>query len=123
MRPEIQKAINNKEQRVERTLLSQLPTAKKSASRAGGENASDEIESVGGFAISTSFSAVAEVLAVLAVVVDDEPKKDMMRAAENQGCRDGIDTRLSGTGSESSAESNRVVSALRIIPKMESRTF
>jgi hypothetical protein len=54
------------------TLLSQLPTARKSAT---GQNERDEIESGGGSATSTSFSGDEETFAV----VEPAPKKAMLQ--------------------------------------------
>ena len=54
------------------TLLSQLPTARKSAT---GQKESEEIESGGGSATSTSFSGAEETFAVVVLA----PKKDMVQ--------------------------------------------
>jgi hypothetical protein len=64
---------NVNEQKTSRlTLLSQLPTARKSAT---GQKESEEIESGGGSATSTSFSGAEETLAA----VEFAPKKDMVQ--------------------------------------------
>ena len=54
------------------TLLSQLPTARKSAT---GQKEREEIESGGGSATSTSFSGAEETF----VAVEFAPKKDMVQ--------------------------------------------
>jgi hypothetical protein len=65
--------INVNEQKKSRlTLLSQLPTARKSAT---GQKESEEIESGGGSATSTSFSGAEETF----VAVEFVPKKDMVQ--------------------------------------------
>ncbi len=64
---------NAEEQKKSRlTLLSQLPTARKSAT---GQKESEEIESGGGSVTSTSFSGAEETFAA----VELAPKKDMVQ--------------------------------------------
>jgi len=59
------------------TLLSQHPTARKSAT---GQKESEEIESGGGSATSTSFSGAEETFAAVALAA---PKKDMVQQEIN----------------------------------------
>ena len=62
----------NEQKKSRLTLLSQLPTARKSAT---GQKESEEIESGGGSATSTSFSGAEETFAA----VEFAPKKDMVQ--------------------------------------------
>lgn len=62
----------NKQKKSRPTLLSQLPTARKSAT---GQKESEEIESGGGSATSTSFSGAEETLAAVGLA----PKNDMVQ--------------------------------------------
>jgi hypothetical protein len=62
----------NEQMKSRLTLLSQLPTARKSAT---GQKESEEIESGGGSATSTSFSGAEETFAA----VEFAPKKDMVQ--------------------------------------------
>lgn len=71
------------------TLLSQLPTARKSAT---GQKAREDIESGGGSDTSTSFSAVAETFAD----VEFAPKKAMNDDRDGPGSRVNRLTGLTG---------------------------
>jgi hypothetical protein len=71
---------NAEEQKSRLTLLSQLPTARKSAT---GQKESEEIESGGGSVTSTSFSGAEETFAA----VELAPKKDI-NGSVRVSCRD-----------------------------------